>query len=141
MIGAVLAFINMIPGINTMITGITTAFFNSKVQMYQARWGVARDVAVAAIQAEAQSNEAKVNWILALAKNPVMQFIVFGFAMPYIIYEWKAIVYDKVWMAGHASTDPITGPLLDWSNIILTGIFVTSMGIGVSHAIVNKQTS
>lgn len=138
MIAAILAFINMIPGISTAVTAITNAYFNSKVQMYAARWGVTRDVAVAAIQAEVTNNQTKVNWILALAQNPVMMFVVVGFAMPYIIYEWQAIVYDKVWMHGTTTTDPITGPLADWANVILTGIFVTSAGVGVAHTIVNR---
>jgi len=132
-------FLGMIPGIASIVSAITTAWFNSKVQIYQAKTGCMRDVAVAAIQAEVQNNQAKVSWITALASNPVMMFIVVGFAMPFIIYEWQAIVYDKVWMHGTTSTDPITGPLADWASIILSGIFITSTGIGVAHAVINRK--
>ncbi len=138
MISLIGTFLALIPGISSVIQAITSAWFNAKVQLYQAKTGVIRDVAVAAIQAEVVNNQTKVSWIMALASNPVMLFIVFGFAFPYIAYEWKAILWDKVIMLGTTSTDAITGPLADWAQIILGGIFVTSTGIGVAHAIINK---
>lgn len=140
MLGIVGTLLGLIPGISSLIQGVTAAWFNSKVQLYQAKMGVAREVAVAAIQAEVANNQAKVSWIMALASNPAMMFIVVGFAMPFIIYEWKAIAYDKVWMGGATTTDVIAGPLADWANIILSGIFVTSTVVGGAHAIVNRLT-
>jgi hypothetical protein len=80
-----------------------------------------------------------VNWLTAIASNPVLLFIVLGFAMPYIIYEWQCIVYDTVWMHGETHTNPITGNLADWGNIILSGIFITSTGVGIAHTIINKK--
>jgi len=134
-------FLGMIPGLASVVQGISAAWFNSKVQIYQAKTGLARDAVVAILQAEVANNQTKVSWITAIASNPVMLFIVWGFAMPFIIYEWQAIAYDKVWMHGATTTDPITGPLADWAQTILGGIFVTSTGIGVAHAIVNRVTS
>ena len=135
----IFGLLSYIPGFLSLATAITNKAFDSKVAMYQARTGAARDVAVATIQAEVANNQTKVNWIVALASNPVMLFIVVGFAMPFIIYEWQAIVWDKVIMKGTTSTDFIEGPLADWAKIILTGIFVTSTGMGVAHAFLNRK--
>ncbi len=139
MLGLIGTFLGLIPGISSLVSSFTSAWFNSKVEMYVAKTGLERAVAVSAIQAEVGNNHAKIGWIEALAKNPVMLFIVVGFAMPFIIYEWKAIAYDKVWMDGLTKTDPITGPLADWATIILSGIFVTSTGIGIAHTIINRN--
>lgn len=136
----ILGLLSYIPGFLNLATSITTTVFNAKVQMYQARTGATRDVAVAAITAEVTNNQTKVSWIMALASNPVMLFIVFGFAMPWIIYEWKVVVYDNVWAHwGAYFTPPIAGNVGDWAGLILSGIFVTSGGIGLAHAIVNRK--
>jgi len=133
-----LTLLGMIPGISQVVQAITTAWFNTKVQMYQARAGVTKETAIAAIQAEVQNNQTKVSWITALAGNPIMMMIVVGFSMPYIIYEWQCIVIDTVWNHGTTYTNPIQGNLADWSNIILSGIFVTSTGVGIAHAVINR---
>lgn len=58
------------------------------------------------------------------------------FALPYILYVWKAVAIDKViapilhWKGAWATTDPINGPLGTVFWIIVTGIFL--------HAITNK---
>jgi hypothetical protein len=138
MLSFLTTFLGLIPGINSVVSAVLNAYFNSKVQIYMAKTGLEEAVAVEAIKAEVVNNQTKVSWIQALASNPVMLFIVVGFAMPFIIYEWKAVAYDMVWMHGTTSTDPIRGPLADWATIILSGIFVTSTGIGVAHTIINK---
>jgi hypothetical protein len=55
-IAGILAFLQLIPGVLTASQFIVGKVFDSRVSMYQARWGVTRDVAVAAIQAEATNN-------------------------------------------------------------------------------------
>jgi len=131
--------LGLIPGISSLVSGVTSAWFNSKVRIYQSKMQCTRDVAVAAIQESVKNNETKVNWILALAQNPVMMFIVLGFAMPWIILEWKVIVYDNVWAHwGVFMTDPVRGEIGEWGGLIIGGIFVTSTGVGITHAIINR---
>lgn len=133
-----MALIGAIPVLGQIVTSIMTSFFNARVNMYTARTGVSRDVAVAAIQAQIADNQAKAGWITALASNPIMMLIVVGFALPFIVFEWKCVVIDIVWMGGTTSTPPIKGQLADWANVILGGIFISSTGMGVAHAIVNR---
>jgi hypothetical protein len=129
----------MIPGISSAVQAIANGWFNAKVQMYAARVGGDVDVAKTMLMAEVQTNQTKVSWLMAIASNPVLLFIVLGFSLPLIIFEWKCIVYDIVWMHGTTSTDPIRGQLADWATVILSGIFVTSTGIGVAHTWINRK--
>ena len=46
------------------------------------------------------------------------------FAMAFVIYVWKVVVWDKVlayWT--HGSTDPLTGDVSQWAMIVLTAYF------------------
>jgi hypothetical protein len=139
MITAFLAFFQALPALMNGFTAFTSKYFDVKLKMYTARIGGDVTAAKAMLLAEVQNNQTKVGWLQAIASNPVLLFIVLGFAMPYIIFEWKCIVYDIVWMHGTTSTDPIKGQLADWANIILSGIFVTSAGIGAVHAWINRK--
>lgn len=139
MITAILAFFQAVPSIMNGFNAFTAKYFDVKLQMYTARVGGDVAVAKAMLLAEVQNNQTKVNWLLAIASNPVLLFIVLGFAMPFIIFEWKCVVYDNVWMHGATSTDPIRGQIADWADTIIKGIFVTSTGIGVAHTWINRK--
>jgi hypothetical protein len=115
---------------------------DSKVAMYQTRMGVTREVAVQAIQAEVTNNQTKVNWLNAIAHSRFLQFIVGGFAGPWIIYGWKVIVWDNIvhkfiWGV-YGFTPPITGLVGSWAAIILGGIFVTTTGMGLTSTIMSR---
>lgn len=43
------------------------------------------------------------------------------FALAFIIYVWKVVVYDKV--LGLGTTDPLTGDVAQWAMIVLTAYF------------------
>ncbi len=43
------------------------------------------------------------------------------FALAFIIYVWKVVVWDKVLALG--STDPLSGDVAQWAMIVLTSYF------------------
>lgn len=43
------------------------------------------------------------------------------FALAFIIYVWKVVVWDKV--LGLGATDPLTGDVAQWAMIVLTAYF------------------
>lgn len=43
------------------------------------------------------------------------------FALAFIVYVWKVVVWDKVF--GLGSTDPLTGEVAQWAMIVLTAYF------------------
>ncbi len=51
-------------------------------------------------------------------------------AMPYAAWTWKAVLWDKIVMQGHSTTDPLTGSLGTAYWIIISGLFL--------HALSNK---
>lgn len=137
---AILGLLTYIPGLLNLIATLQKNWNDARVTMYQTRWGVTRDVAVAAITAEVTNNQTKVNWILALAQNPIMMMVVVGFAMPWIILEWKVVVYDNVWAHwGEYYTPEIKSNVGQWAGIILTGIFVTGTSVGIAHSVINRN--
>ncbi len=133
-----MGFLHLIPGFTALAQFIVGKVYDSKVAMYTARWGVTRDVAVAAIQAEATTNQAKAGWMTAVASSPVMSFVVVGFAFPFVFYLNKVIVWDLC--LGLGSTPILKYALLsDWGGIIIGGIFLTSTGVGIASAVINKK--
>jgi hypothetical protein len=137
MLAAAMTLLNMIPGISSLVQFIAGKWMDSKVAMYQARTGAVKEVAIAAIQAEASSNNAKVGWLNAVATSPFLMFIVGGFAFPFIFYLNKVIVWDIC--LGLGFTPKLEYVLLsNWGEIILTGIFVTSTGVGITQAVINR---
>ncbi len=138
MIALIMGILHLIPGFTSLAQFIVGKFYDSKVTMYTARWGVTRDVAVAAIQAEAVTNQAKAGWMQAVASSPLLTFVVVGFAFPFIFYLNKVIVYDICLGWGH--TPVLKYELLtQWGGVIIGGIFLTTGGVGVAHAIINRK--
>lgn len=138
MMAAILAILHLIPGFTSLAQSIVGKVYDSKVAMYQSRWGATRDVAVAAIQAQAAENQAKVGWLAAVAASPVLSFVVVGFAFPFIFYLNKVIVWDLC--LGWGSTPTLKYALLtDWGGLIIGGIFITSGSVGIVHAVLNRK--
>lgn len=137
-----LNLIGMIPGVGAIIQTITTKWFDTKVQLYQARTGATKEIAVAAITASVTDNQTKVAWLNAVAGSTFLKFIVGGFAFPLIVYMNKAYVWDNIvhpmiW-DGYGFTPPLTGLVAEWGGIIISGIFVTATGAKIADAVIAK---
>lgn len=137
-----MTLLGMIPGLSSLIQFIAGKWMDSKVAIFQARMGVTRDIAVAAIQAETLNNQAKVGWLNAVASSRFLQFIVGGFALPWIVYGNKVILWDniihKFFWGVYGFTPPIGGLVGNWAEIILGGIFITSTGMGLTAALTSR---
>jgi len=145
MIALAMTFLNMIPGISSLIQFVAGKWMDSKVSMYQSRMGVTKDVAINAINAEVENNRTKVGFLNAVANSRFLQFIVGGFALPWIVYGNKVIIWDniihKFFWGTYGFTPPIGGMVGNWAEIILGGIFVTSTGMGITAAVLNRTKS
>ncbi len=139
----IMTILGMIPGLSSLIQFVVGKYMDSKVAIYQTRMGVTKEVAVEAIRAEITNNQTKVNWLNAVAHSRFLQFIVGGFAFPWIIYGAKVIVWDnivhKFFYGVYGFTPPIGGNVGSWAGVILGGIFVTSTGMGIASTVLNRK--
>lgn len=124
MFTALLSFLNLIPGVSNVILGITNKVFDSKVQITQAKTGADRDVAAAIVHAQEVANQQRTINLQTIAGSRVLLFLIMGFALPLIIFEWKVIVFDIVLQRG--TTDPIRGQVADWATTIIGFLFGSS---------------
>ena len=91
-------------------------------------FGLVSNVETAKYQAESTETVAEVESMAAVdIKWWFVAAMIPFFAIPVGIWEWKAIVYDKIWMAGTTATDPLLGALGIMANIIVSGIFLHSL--------------
>lgn len=138
MLTGILAFFQAIPSIVGGIETFTKAHYDAKVKMLAARIGGDVEAAKAMLWAEVQSNQTKVGWLSVVASSPILSFVVVGFAFPFIFYLNKVIVYDIC--LGLGSTPALKYELLsNWGGVIISGIFVTSAGVGAVQAWVSRK--
>ena len=134
-----LELLGLIPGLLTTASAIATAIFNTKVAIYQAKTGAARDVAVAAIQGQ---TAIQTRWWFAAVPPAVIGFV-------YALYLTKAVLWDKVvgsfvgcsgkQAAGTCttfSTDALTGDVHWAFVIVLTAYF----GLAIADRWFNSKT-
>lgn len=136
MIAALLA---LIPGLSTLVTSITTAFFNAKVQITQARIGGDRDVAVQLVQAAVQQEHEDTAKLGIIAGNKLLTIMLVAFATPLIWFEWKVIVYDTI--LGLGTTDAVKGQVADWGNTIIYFLFGSPTVVALGKMWFTRKTS
>ncbi len=136
MLSAFIALIGAIPGISTVITTVTTAVFNSKVAIAQARLGADRDVAVAVVQAAAQQEISRSNALGVVAGSKVLSSILLLMIIPPIIFEWKVYLWDTI--LGWGTTGPVHGQVADWSNTVIAFVFGSTTILTLGQMFFNR---
>lgn len=140
-----LALLGLIPGAMSLISSVTAAVFNAKVQIEMAQTGAARDVAVANIQASTSR-------LQAIAGSRLLTLLVISFAAPLVLYVWKVVAFDIVvgslfgcygshdaaQVCGWFATDPIRGQVADWATTIIASIFGSTAALGIVSAFRSK---
>lgn len=129
----------MIPGISTIVSSITTAYFNSKVMIKTAQIG--GDVAVAQqiVRSTVDAEAVRVEGLKVIGSSWVLSFLVVGFALPWIAYEWRVVVWDNVIMVGASSTPAIKGQVSDWATTIITCLFGSGTVLTAGHMYFNRK--
>ena len=68
---------------------------------------VAADLAARELAVEQRERELATQVLIAEQGNPFTRFVRPLWALPFVIYTWKIVIFDKV--LGLGSTDPLTG--------------------------------
>lgn len=135
MLTAIIAFFTALPHLVDGVNVFASKYFDAKVQMLAARIGGDTEQAKAILSAGVIEGQTRVQGLAVIASSKVLLFLFVGFALPFMLFEWQAIVYDKLWMHGLTKTDPITGGLVDWGNAVIYALFGTSTAAGVLAAV------
>lgn len=139
MLTAILAFLQAVPAIMGGVNNFTSKYYDAKVQITTARIGGDRDVAVAMVNAAVATEVSRVEGLKVIAGSKVLLFLVVGFALPYMLYEWQCIVYDKIWMHGATRTDPLGGDLSAWATVIISCLFGSGTAVTAASMYFNRK--
>ena len=143
MITAILAFFQAIPAIMGGINNFTSAYYNAKVQITTARIGGNVEVAKQMVTGIVAEGQVRVDFLRTVSQSKFLMWLVGGFASPWIIYEWKVVVWDNIfckWILGvYGFTPEITGTVGAWAGVIIAGIFGTGSVMAVGQMYFNRN--
>jgi hypothetical protein len=91
-------------------------------EAYQAKLNAVNDKERIAADERLAILEARKSTILASQSSPVERWVRFGFAIPFVIYNAKLVLWDKVLSLG--VTDPLGPELVNIYMIVLSGFFI-----------------
>lgn len=137
MFAAILAFISAIPGISSAVSFVMGKMYDAKVQMTAARIGGDVAVATATVKAAQLAEATRVDGLKVISGSWVLSFLVVGFSVPWIVYEWKVVVWDNVLQWG--STPAIHGDVAAWATTIITCLFGSGTVLSVGHMYFNRD--
>lgn len=139
MLGIVMTVLHLIPGLSTLATGWVTAAYNAKVAITTAKIGGDVTVGAAMVNASVVAEETRVKGLQVIGSSWILSFLVVGFAVPWIIYEWRVVVWDNVWMVGATSTPAIKGDVASWATTIIGCLFGSGTVLAAGHMYFNRD--
>jgi hypothetical protein len=131
MMGIITTVLGLIPGLSSLVTAFTNAYFNSKVRITTAQIGGDTTVATQLVKAAAQDYATNVDRLKVYASSKWLLLLIFIFALPFGILEWKVIVWDTV--LGWGVTNPVRGEIGSWGHIIIMCLFGSGTSLAVGH--------
>lgn len=141
-----LAILGLIPGVLSLIQFVTGKIFDAKVQITSARIGGDVEKAKAIVTLAQTEAHERTAWLSVVAGSTLLTFLIVAFALPLVIFEWQAIVWDKVFCPHFptsygfsCSTEAIRGQIADWANTIIVAIFGAPTTISLGKMILAKR--
>lgn len=137
MLSAILAFINMIPGVSSAVQGITKAYFNSKVQLAAIRVGGDTKVAMSLVSGITAEGQVRVSFLDTVSHSKFLQALIAMFAVPVAIYMGKCVLWDTV--LGLGTTPALKGDVADYMHIVIYGIFGSGSVMALGQMYFNRS--
>lgn len=143
MIMAVLAFFQAIPALMGGLESFTKAFYDAKVKITTARIGGDVKVAQQMVSGVVTEGQTRVEFLKTVSQSKFLMALVGAFAFPWIVYEWKVVLWDNIlckWLYGvYGFTPAITGTVGEWAGVIIGGIFGTGSVMAVGQMFFNRK--
>lgn len=143
MLTAILAFIQAIPALAGGVNNFVSHYYDAKVQITAARIGGDVNVARQLVTGVVAEGQTRVEFLKVVSQSPFLMFLIGGFATPWILYEWKVVLWDKIvckWVYGDFGfTPPVAGTVGEWAGVIIAGIFGTGGVMAVGHMFFNRK--
>lgn len=104
------------------LTGPITSISNDLKEAYQSKLAAANDAERIAADERINLLEARKSVILAAQSDPLERLVRIGFALPFVAYTWKLVIWDKIFALG--TTDGLSADLTQLMWIVVGGYFV-----------------
>lgn len=145
MLTAILAFFQAVPAIAGGINNFVSKYYDAKVQITTARIGGDVNVAKQMVSGIVAEGQVRVSFLSTVGQSKFLMFLIGGFALPWMIYEWKVVVWDNiispVFLGFDGSTSAIKGSVGDWGGLIIASIFGSGTVLGVGQMYFNRKQS
>jgi hypothetical protein len=143
MLTAILAFFQAIPAITGGINNFVSKYYDAKVQITAARIGGDVNVAKALVSGVQAEGQTRVEFLKAVSQSKFLMCLVGGFALPWIAYEWKVVLWDNMLCftlyGVYGFTPTIKGVVGEWAGLIIGGIFGTGSVMAVGQMFFNRR--
>lgn len=117
----------------SLVTGPLSSISHDLESAYQAKLSAANDAERIAADERINLLEARKSIILASQSSPSERWVRILFALPFVVYEWKLVVWDKVLHLG--TTDGLSADLNQLFWIVIGGYFLDTTVRGTARII------
>ena len=139
----ILAFLKAIPSLVQGVEAFTKAYYDAKVKITTARIGGDVDVAKQLVTGVVAEGQTRVEFLRVVSQSKFLMFLVGGFALPWMIYGGKVVLWDNIvcmWIYGvYGFTPAIEGTVGQWAGVIIGGIFGTGGAMAVGQMFFNRR--
>jgi hypothetical protein len=143
MLTAILAFFQALPSLVQGVEAFTKTYYDAKVKITTARIGGDVDVAKQLVTGVVTQGQTRVEFLRAVGQSKFLMFLVGGFATPWMFYQAKVVMWDKIickWVLGvYGFTPPVDGSVGEWAGWIIGGIFGTGGVMAVGQMFFNRR--
>lgn len=137
MLSAIMSFLGIIPGLTKFFSFAIGKMFDAQVAIKTAQIGGDVAVATSMVTAEVQAASVRNQTLSTIAGSKVLSFLLVGFSLPWMIDEWKVVVWDTVLKWG--TTSPINGEVGSWGHTIIICLFGSATSLTVGHMYFNRK--
>lgn len=139
MLGALMTVLHLIPGLSSLATAWLTAAYNAKVAITTAQIGGDVTVATTMVNAAAIEDQTRVKGLQVIAGSWVLSFLTIGFAVPFMWYEAKVVIWDTC--LGWGTTPAVHGAVIDWGSTIIMCLFGSGSILTAGHMYFNRKVA